>query len=196
MPAKTQGNDQQQGGSGFNWLLFGVDAWAISLQIFLHKQGGARYFGGLQAAAVIVLIPVYCTLWPNADLRPMMIYLLAYLFMCLVSRIARAVRQLRGGSPVHSRYNGYPRLMKFFPRRSEVSVKRFVEPLVMVLGGAFMLPLNVPLGFYWIVGALCIASQASAADGWDRRRAADMYDSVLDQQELAERFRGMRGDNF
>jgi hypothetical protein len=90
----------------------------------------------------------------------------------------------------------YPRLMKLCPRLSEITVKRFIEPLLVFLGGVFTLHVNQPLGFYWMVGAFCMFGQASQADAWAREQATNMHDAVLDQQEVAERFRGMRGDDF
>ena len=54
------------------------EAWAISVQVFTHRRFGERYLG-LQAAVVILLVPVYCMLWQHADLRPMFLYLIAYL---------------------------------------------------------------------------------------------------------------------
>jgi hypothetical protein len=177
-----------------NWLNIIPEAWAISVYVFLHRGFGERYLG-LPAAAVILLVPFYCILWPNADLRPMLLYLLAYLFMCLVARLGMALRRVRGESPEHSRYCGYPWLMKLCPRLSEVAVKRWIEPLVVFLGGVFTLPLNQPLGLYWMVGAMCMGGIVSSALVRERRQATDMYDSVLEQQNLAERFRGMRGDD-
>jgi len=178
-----------------NWLSVVPEAWAISVQVFTHRRFGARYLG-LQAAVVILLVPVYCMLWQHADLRPMFLYLVAYLLMCLLARLDGGLRRLRGELPIHSRYCGYPRLMKLCPRLSEITVKRFIEPLLVFLGGVFTLHVNQPLGFYWMVGAFCMFGQASQADAWAREQATNMHDAVLDQQEVAERFRGMRGDDF
>ena len=106
------------------------------------------------------------------------------------------MRRLRGELPIHSRYCGYPRLMKLCLCLSEITVKRFVEPLLVFLGGVFTLQVNQPLGFYWMIGAACMCGQASQAEAWERMQATNMHDAVLDQQEVAERFRGMRGDDF
>jgi hypothetical protein len=178
-----------------NWPMIFVEGWAISLQAFLHRRFGERYLG-LQAASVLVLIPFYTMLWPHDDLRPMMLYLLAYLFMCLMARLGMALRRLRGESPIHSRYNGYPFLMWLMPGFSEVTVKTFVEPLLAFFGGVFMLPLNKPLGFYWMAGAAMLLHQSGSITAREKERATDMHDSALEQEELAERFRGMRGESF
>ena len=185
--------DDQSG--KLNAISFVLEAWAISVQLFTHRRFGARYLG-LQAAAVILLVPCYCMLWQHADLRPMFLYLLAYLLMCLLARLDGALRRWRGELPVHSRYCGYPRLMKLCPRLSEITVKRFIEPLLVFLGGVFTLQVNQPLGFYWMIAAACMCGQASQAEAWERMQATNMHDAVLDQQEVAERFRGMRGDDF
>jgi hypothetical protein len=178
-----------------NWLNIVPEAWAISVQVFTHRGFGERYLGP-QAAAVILLVPCYCMLWQHADLRPMFLYLAAYLLMCLLARLGMGLRRWRGESPIHSRYCGYPRLMKLCPRLSEITVKRFIEPLLVFLGGVFTLHVSQPLGFYWMVAAACMCGQASQAEAWERMQATNMHDAVLDQQEVAERFRGMRGDDF
>jgi hypothetical protein len=192
---KNLGADANDPSAQLNWLMVIPEAWCISINVFLHRHFGARYFG-LQAAAVLLLIPCYCGLWPHADLRPMLIFLLAYVVMCVVARVCMGIRRLRGETPQHSRYCGYPVLMKFLPFLSEVTVKRFIEPLLVFLGGVFMLPLNQPLALYWMIGAACMGGMVSSAVGFGQRQAMDMHDSVIDQQELAERFRGMRGDDF
>lgn len=83
-----QGNNNQTGAddrtAGLNVLGFVIDAWATSLQVFLHCRFGERFFGP-QAPAVLLLIPIYMVGWPHDDLRPMLLYLPAYLFMCLCS---------------------------------------------------------------------------------------------------------------
>ena len=72
----------------------------------------------------------------------------------------------------------------------------FLITEVMFFGGVFTLQVSQPLGFYWMIAAACMCGQASQAEAWERMQATNMHDAVLDQQEVAERFRGMRGDDF
>jgi hypothetical protein len=180
--------------AGLNVLGFVIDAWATSLQVFLHCRFGERFFGP-QAPAVLVLIPIYMVGWPHDDLRPMLLYLPAYLFMCLVQRLEMGLRRLRGDPPVHSRYNGTPVFMKWFGRMSEISVKTVMEPLILFIFGVLVRSDNRPFGTYLMIGAICLLVQSYMGVTWMWMRATDMHDSMIEQHELAERFRGMRGDD-
>ena len=125
-----------------------------------------------------------------------MLFLLAFLFMCVKTRIAITLSRTNGEPPVHSRYCGYPRLMKFLPWASELTVKKYIEPLAAILAGYLTLPFSQPLGLYWMIGGICIASFTSSAEAWERKRATDMHDAVIEQQQIADRFRSMRGEDF
>ena len=179
-------------GNGGPLAFFVVQAWATSLEVFLHRQFGERYLG-VQAAAILILVPVYCLAWPRYDLQPMMAFLLFYLLLCVVHRIGGVARRLRG-LHCHSYYTGWPHLMLFLRRSNEVTVKRFVEPLVVLGIGCWIRDGNPPLGTYLIGGSLCVFLAVTLSEQESRQRALDLNDAVIDQQDVTERFRTMRGD--
>jgi hypothetical protein len=192
-----QGNNQSAADertAGLNVLNFVIETWATSVQVFLHVRFGERYFG-LQAAAVLLLIPFYMTCWPHDDLRLMTLYLPAYLVMCGVARLDMLSRRRRGDVPAHSRYSGCPVFTKWFGRMSEVTVKTVMEPAILFIIAAMVRSDNRPLGTYLMIGAVCMAVQGQLGLAWMRMRATDMHDSVIEQQEIANQFRGMRGDD-
>ena len=71
--------------------LFICRSFAVSIEVFLHKEMGERYLG-LQAAAVLLFVPLFSLFWPGFDLRPLMLFLLAYLVMCFFSRVGSLSR--------------------------------------------------------------------------------------------------------
>ncbi len=189
----NSGADNQT--AGLNALGFVIDVWATSLQVFLHVGFGERFLGP-QAPAVLLLIPFYMACWPHDDLHPMLYYLPAYLFMCLAQRIDMASRRRKGETPVHSRYNGRPVFMKWFGQMSEIKVKAVMEPVILFIVGALVQSDNRPLGRYLMIGAVCLFVQTQMGITWMRMRASDMYDSMIEQQQIAEQLRGMRGEDF
>lgn len=159
---------------------------------YLRKGFGQRYLG-MQAAVAVPVLIVYSMFWAGQDLRPLMGYLLMYLGMCGVARIDMLRRRWRGCIPVHSRYNGFPRLARFCPRMSEVAIKTKAEPALVVALGLLVLTLNPPLGFFLLLTAFALAGTTGMIDAHQRLRALDMHDMVIDQQQVAERFRTLRG---
>lgn len=192
----TMPSGKESGGSsdksGLPVLMFVVQAWATSVEVFLHRGFGERYLG-LQAGAVLLLVPLYCLAWPHYDLRPMMMFLLAYLVMYCTARSKAVLRRWRG-EQFHSYYTGRPRLMRLLPRCDEVAVKRFIEPLIVLGIGYLSAQGNRPFGTYLMCAAACLIMSVTMSVAWSRTRALDLNDAVFDQQEVAERFRAMRGE--
>ena len=93
-------------------------------------------------------------------------------------------------------YTGYPRLWKLAPRASEITVKKYVEPLVAFAVGVTLCAYSPPLGIYVILGAFALMGTVMLSEETQRQRAIEMNDAVIEQQLVAERFRDMRGDRF
>lgn len=176
------------------WMTLIVQTLATSVQPFVHCRFGERYFG-LQALAVLLLVPLYSLLWEGYDTRPLVYFMGAYLVMCLWARIGLLFRSCHAPRE-HSYYSGYPRLMRLFPRWNELTVKRGVEPMIVFLIGVFTLRYSEPLGMYLIIAAFGLFSSVHLNLCYERVRALDMHDAMIDQQNVTERFREMRGDRF
>jgi hypothetical protein len=193
-----QGNDQSGADNktaALGIFVFVVDVWATSLQVFLHVGFGWRALGK-QAAAVLLLVPIYIMLWQHYDPRPMVLFMPAYLLMCGLARLAMLSDWLKGRKPIHSRYNGRPVFHRLVPFVSEITFKLFVEP-AMVFAGAFVVARdNKPLGYFLMIGAVCLSLQTQLTKVWMRIRLADMHDAMIEQEAIAEEFRKTRGDEF
>ncbi|MCK6486426.1 MAG: hypothetical protein HUU22_11045 [Phycisphaerae bacterium] len=183
----------QQTKAVLSWIAFIAGVLAVSVEVFLRRSRtfGERYMG-VQAALVILLVPIYCAWWGGYDVRPLFYFLAAYLFMCLVIRIGGILERRRGGAPQHSRYNGFPRLCRLFPRVREVTVKSIIEPAVVFLVGVFMMPVSEPLGSYLMLASSGLLLSVNLLVGYERMRAMDMQDAAIEQRDLAESLRNGR----
>jgi hypothetical protein len=194
-------NGQQQQSSGpshaatMNALGFVFRTWATSVEVLLHKRVGDRYLG-LQAAAVLLLIPIYAMFWPGYDLRPLMWFLPVYLGGVAIARLD-VLTGKRNGLRIHSFYSGYPRCMNRKTKMTELQCKRYFEPLyVASIGLGLYLLGEQPLGVYFMIAGACLFISVSMAQLQFEQRAKAMNDQVIEQEYVAERFREMRGDQY
>lgn len=176
--------------AGLTVGLFLCRTLAVSLEVFLHSGIGDRYLG-LQALAVLVVVPLYMLFWPGYDLRPMTLFWWAYIVMCGIGRLGTIGKRLRGEHG-HSRYTGWPRGMTGRGQWSEITVKRIVEPVFVFVWGCIIRQLNPPLGTYLMLAAGSLFISVSADEAEERVRVMDMNDAVIDQEGVADKFRHMR----
>lgn len=176
------------------WFLVVCQALALSVEVFLHRSRtfGLRYFG-IQAGVAVLIIFVYTAFWPHHDARPLLGFLGAFLVMGMLARLGSSSRR-RPGDVRHSFYSGYPRIMRFTGRCSELTVKRGFEPAIVFGIGVFTLSSSEPLGSYLMLAAVGLLVSVHMGAEYERRRALDMYDAYIEQRNLAERFRDLRGE--
>ncbi len=175
---------------GVNLLVFVVRMGAVSVEVFLRRRFGARYVG-LQGAAAAMMILLSGCLWPGKDLRPLIGFLGAYLFMCLCVRIDALRRQARGDSE-HSRYNGWPRLLRWSAANREQAIKLVVEPIFVALIATLIFQRNQPLGAYLLFAAACLFLSGWIDAMWDRHRAMNLRDAIFEQQQSRHLLREFR----
>lgn len=183
--------------SKFGIIHFLASAVAAPVELFVHRLGsfGERYFGlqFIVAAVFLVFWPVLCS--PHHDPRPMVAFLFASVFMYLCAR-SRTVKRIRKGEPQpHTRYSGTPWLMLIVRHMDEAKVKFFLEPVLVFIGGALMLNLSSPLGGFLIVSGLGMFIANSTSVRFERRRALDMHDALVEQRSVVERFRELHEQN-
>jgi hypothetical protein len=189
-------SQQPAGGMGpLGWILFIARALSASVEVFLHRVDsfGERYMG-LQAGAAFLLIFFFPVLCERHDPTPLLYFLGAYCFMCICVK-ARIQKRRRLGRPQpHSYYSGYPLLLQRSGARHEQRVKALLEPVVVWLTGALVMPLSVPLGGYLLVAGVGLAISVHSSLVQERKRALDLHDAFMEQRGIAERFREFRGD--
>ncbi|MEW4569543.1 hypothetical protein AB1L88_16885 [Tautonia sp. JC769] len=166
---------------------------AFTAEVFLHTRMGERY-AGVQAVLGLPLIFIYTLIWEGHDPRPMLVFLALYVLMCLRNRVEILLRS--GSAPrAHSRYTGRPRWLKYAPKVPEVKFKQDYEPSLLLLFGAATATFYPPLGIYMMLAGVGLFVSVSSSLHIERQQLLDLNDLVIEQQERAERFRAMRGDD-
>lgn len=196
-------NPQQQQQPGFfertkatfGWFLFICSSLAVTVEVFLHKGMGSRYLG-LQALLGAAILFFWGGFWPGHDAGPMLAYFAIFLLFCFAQRMDALKRLANGCAQEHSRYTGRPLLMRLFRRTDEITIKRIVEPVLVFLGGAMVCDANEPLGKYLMLASFGLFVLVQSNLTFERMRATDMNDALIDQRHVSERFRSMRGDRF
>lgn len=197
----SYGQQQQQQVSGpspaaaMNVLGLLIRTWATSVEVLLHKRFGDRYFG-VQAAAVLLLIPIYSLFWQGHDVLPLMCFMLVYLGAVMVARLDIVSRK-RNGARIHSFYGGFPWYINARTKLSELQCKKYFEPLYVAAAGLGLYLLGEqPLGVYFVIAGACLFLSVAISDLEFERRAAAMNDQVIEQEYVAERFREMHDGRF
>jgi hypothetical protein len=175
-----------------NLLFFIARCLAVTAEVALLRTGFGRRYLGLHAFLAVPLAFVYMLFWPGHDLRPLLLYLGLYLLMCAVARMQTLARGKRS-NPVHSRYDGVPRLARLFPRLDEITVKRVAEPLTLLVVAILVSQFNQPLGVYLLLSAVALFITIHTNLAFEEVRAMDMHDALIDQQQAAMRLRDLRG---
>lgn len=157
---------------------------ACSLELYLHRGFGDRYFG-LNTFAVIPAVLIFSTFWQGHDITPLLAFLGFYFVACLGARAGIAHRRRMGGVE-HSYYNGRPFFLKWklFRNMKERTAKG-LEAFAMVLVGAFVMPLSEPLGSYLMVASLGLFASLAITAQYERQRDLDLQDALIDQQNAA-----------
>jgi hypothetical protein len=140
-----------------------------------------------------LLRAMFSVLKPREDPVPLQVYGAAVVAMCFVHRAAAALR-VRRGERGHTRYSGEPWLALAFPKLSELTIKRTVEPLVLIGGGVVICPVNEPLGLWLILSGAAIAMTVRTAEHVERQQLMDLGDAMIEQRHRAEKLRAMRGE--
>ena len=173
------------------FLVLAAQSLAAPVEVFLRTRFGRRYFG-VPAAIGLFAVPMWMMFWPGEDATPIFTFWVLFLVIQGRARIESILMSSRGDL-VHSRYNGRPRLQRFFRRAGERRVKAVHEPLLVIGTGVLMLGVSEPLGSYLITAGICLALVASVIEGVERNRLMSMHDAWLEQQYHAERFRDITG---
>lgn len=167
----------------FNLILMVIGAHRLCILPFIRRDFGPEAFGipGLMAAGFIL---AYGSL---ARAPAMMNFLWVWLAFLLMQRIRTAVK-LRRGWVVHSRYQGTPWLaMKFV--KNEKRAKGF-EVLICLAAGVALMPVSEQVGGFVMLGGLSLLFYMGIENSLIRARTRRMRDAMIEQQFIAEQFRG------
>jgi hypothetical protein len=173
-----------------NFIFWVVTVWSTSLEVFLHKDFGSRYLGPNTLGAFL-LIPFFLIFWEGYDAWPLLCLWFAYIFMCAVSRWSVLWRRPMRS---HTFYSGWPRLLLKKYARYEVKFKQLHEPFLVALVAMFATGFNPPLGFFLFGGAASLWIKVLVTEFAMEQRSLDLGDSIIEQQQLVQRFRHHNND--
>jgi hypothetical protein len=170
----------------FGFVLWISGVFAVGSQVFLHHTHG-RQWPGMRGVYGLLAILFFTVFFPNQDVTPLLDFLVAYIAACAVGRINVVARG--GDALVHSQYNGRPRIMWLLRFLREGTIKRLVEPLLVLVVGIVTLNLSRPLGAYLVLSGWGLFISTNAPEMYMRRRVEELYDAMSEQQEISERLR-------
>lgn len=185
-PDKTNAPPEQ----GVNFVVLFISFAALPLELLLHNvfTFGVRSAGARGAGAVLLMF-LFAMFYTNDNCTPLFVLTIATAVLCVIAHVSAMVRHGRGEG-CHSRYNGRPYAMAFFPI-SEVRMKRIEPSLVLVLGWVVH-HWNHPLGSFLMLSASCQGFRMVAEFIFTRTRALDLNDALAEQTVAMQAVRRTR----
>jgi hypothetical protein len=179
----TENKDPQQAKRVTNDELFNLlyklaDIHVSAIATLIRRDFGTEALGFNSFWAMVLIFVMYAA---TAD-QAMLAYLGIWLF-CQVMQRARTFRLIRGGAILHSRYPGYPYVAMLMPFvRSQVTAKGIVEPIICLLGGAFLCSVSINLGGFIMLGFLTFMIRNGIEQEIRRKRLERMRDAEIEQR--------------
>ncbi len=167
-------------------LMFAAQTFSAPVEVFLRVKFGRNYFG-IPTCLALFAIPMWMLLWPGEDPRPILVFWCLFVLMQARARF-ESWRMVARGEHVHGRYNGWPRIGRFFPNAPELKLKEY-EGYLVIGAGAACLAFSLPLGSFLALAGICLLLCGSVIESAARARALRMQDAFLEQEQFAARFR-------
>jgi len=165
----------------FNALLYGAQVHSACIWPFLRLGAGVEALRWQGPAAFMLL----CLL--SAGSQSMLVYLAIWLVFVARQRIKADPSQ-------HSRYTGYPVVAIRVPGfRTEMKAKA-LECILCLVAGVLLMSLDEAVGAFVAAGCFSLAIVEGVGREVNRLRVQRMRDAQIENQMLAERFRGQRHD--
>lgn len=178
--------------SGMNAAVAIAQILATVPAIVLHRVVGPRYLG-IHALMGVIAMFFWPVLHPTSNPMPLIYLLMTVLGCCLIHRIDNLLRARDPSRIGHGYYTGYPWLCVLLRHRvGEVPVKIILEPCLMFGLGFQVYDVNAPVGSWLMTSAGALFLSVCTSVMRDRNRVADLHDSLLEQQHLAERLKAYR----
>lgn len=173
-----------------NIMVFVSRVMTAPVEVIIRKRFGSRYFG-LPGFVALFAIPMWMIFWPEEDGSWIVWFWLLFILMQLRARM-EAAWMVRRGDIVHTRYNGQPRVARFFKKLGEQEIKGKTEPTIVLTIGLLIFLFNMPLGSYLVIASLALAANHGLMVAVDRARALEMNDVLIEQRAISGQFRDMQ----
>ncbi|MBX9653852.1 hypothetical protein K2Y11_09585 [bacterium] len=168
-----------------------IGAGAVSGEVFLHRRFGKRYLG-TQAFAVFLVVPIFAMFFPQDNPELLMSFLPVYLGMVILARLGIWWRH-RKRDIEHSYYNGWPIFLRSSAIRNEYFCKQVLEPGLILAIAVWIAEWNRLFACYLLFVTFCLVFNNLRMRDQEQKRVMDVDDAIIQQQQLAERLRGLRG---
>lgn len=182
---RSQPGDMLTLGESFKGLNIVANAHACTITPFLRTDFGSEGIGmhGLLGAGMILAWGCY------SNCYPMFIYFIVWMVAVAIQRGRTFLNWQRGRLIVHTRYNGYPWIVRrILPRISEANAKA-VEAFACLGIGGLLAQVWPPLGWYVMAGFASIMFTEAVMVELTRRRLQAMRDAEIEQKYLAGKYR-------
>ncbi len=173
--------------NAINWLMIFVHIYSTAIEVFLHLDMGHRYLG-FQAAAVLLVVPLHTFFFKTRDPSATAWFLLFYLLACFAQRCNHWDRR-KSGVVIHSYSNGYPWLRGMKSKVSEIAFKTWVEPTVVAVLGVLLRQYDEANSSFLLTCAAAMCFKNLVGQHINYEEVTDMHDSLIEQQQKADRFR-------
>jgi len=165
----------------FNALLYAAQVHAACVWPFLRLGAGVEALRWQGPVAFVLL----CLLAGAS--QSMLIYLAVWLVFVARQRIKADPAQ-------HSRYTGYPVVAIRIPGFRTEKKAKVAECMICLVAGIGLMPLDEAVGAFIAAGFFSLAIIEGIGREVNRMRVQRMRDARIENEMLAERFRGQRHD--
>lgn len=183
-PQRSQPGDRLTMEGGINATNVLVNAHASTVTPFFRTDFGSEGLGMPGLIGVFMILGWGC----HFNCYPMFIYFVVWMGVLLCQRVKTFINWRRG-MMIHSRYNGYPWIIRrCFPRLSELNAKA-VEAFACFGIGGLIAQFIPPLGWYLMLGLPSILISEAIIVETTKRRLQAMRDAAIEQEYLNEMYK-------
>lgn len=166
--------------------------YSTSVEVFMRRGFGERYLGA-QALFALFLIPLHMSFMQTED--PILIgaTMLGYVGACIGHRGVTQARR-RIGEIEHTYYDGWPIALGKKTTINEQDWKAWGDPIIIVLVGIFFAFADRGFGSFFITAGVAMFIKNHLIHQLHSAKVKDLYDNMIEQKQLAARFRQMNED--
>lgn len=163
------------------WLF--IHSYASVMYSLFRYGFGRRYFGIVECFGIFVPLVMKAFLFPEL---PSALLWLGHVYIVLMVVHRACAKPSSEG--VHTRYNGVPRLLRYWPM-DESRMKSSVEPVLAVILGLGLMILDPSLGAFVAIGGIAMRFDDSYIEEEDNRKVEAVLDAELEADYLSQRMR-------
>lgn len=166
--------------------------YSTSVEVFMRRGFGERYLGA-QAVFALFLIPLHMSFMQTEDPALIGYTMFCYVVACFCHRVVTQHR-IRTGQREHSYYDGWPIALGRKTTINEQDWKAWGDPIIIVLVGVFFAFADRGFGSFFITAGVAMFIKNHLVHQLHSAKVMDLHDNMIEQKQLAARFRQMNDD--